>query len=1243
MQSAEHPGVALVMRIRNFSKSGDAIPVPPLAEMQKAAYERFLQPDCGPDRREVTGLEALFRDFFPVVSRDGSLRVEYVGYFLGAPAHLLQECRDLGLTYARPLHARLRVVASESIEEDVYIGEVPCMIGAGEFIINGAERVVVAQIQRSPGVDFAEDVGADGRTTHSCRFIPERGPWVEFIVGRRDVLQVRLGQSGLMPATWLLRAMLPGSDSNGQIASLFYGVEEIPLGKEGASRIAGRWLADDVVNKDTGELVAAACTRVDPDLAAVLAASGMERLSVLKDVSDPLILRTIENDQCRSRDEALVRIYHRFRPGEPASPQRAAVFFDERFANPRNYSLGRVGRFRINRKLGQSVPADMLTLCGEDIVNAIRYLMRLRRREGAPDDIDHLGNRVLRLIDRLLEPVLRDAFARWTRAIQGQLDLATGGIPTPRSVAATRAIATALEDFFARSELSQVVDQTNPLAEINHLRRISALGPGGLNRKRAGFEVRDVHPSHYGRICPIETPEGPNIGLIASLSIFARVDEYGFLTTPYRSRLGDGEVRYLRADEESAYTLAPLHVGATDDGEVVVRKGGEVATARLSEVDLVDVSPRQMLGVSASLIPFLEHNDANRALMGSNMQRQAVPLLRTEPPIVATGMEVHVATSSSMVVTALKAGRVTYADASRVVIGDLEYTARKFDRLNDDTCLNQRPAVREGDEVAQGQVIFDGAATSGGELSLGRNVLCAFMIWDGYNFEDAIIVSRSVVEEDKYTSVHVQEYSVDLRETQLGPEEFTRDIPNVSQRALANLDDEGIVRVGTKVSPGDILVGKVAPKTKTDLTPEERLLREIFGAAGVEVSNESLVMPPGPSGVVIDVRHYRRRSRMTEEERADARRRSKTVRAQCSERLAEAIRAMVADLRRLPDETGALFDGLPADSAPARDWIAFEQTFRFDPTAFPPEMRDEAQRRYNIHKQTIDALRAELEQRLRRARTGDELPAGVLERVKVLVAVKRPLAAGDKMAGRHGNKGVIARIVPKEDMPFLPDGTPVEVILNPLGVPSRMNVGQILETHLAWAGKALGFRAITPAFDGATEDEIRQCLREAGLPEDGKVTLYDGRTGEPFDQKVTVGYIYLMKLNHLVDDKIHARATGPYSLITQQPLGGKARMGGQRVGEMEVWALEAYGAAYLLQEMLTVKSDAVESRSAMYESIVKGQNLLVAGTPVSFDVLVNELRGLGLNLELVRGRTEREETPAARAPVEMPAMTSERS
>jgi len=1234
-----------MMRVRDFTKTGDAAVMPDLAEVQTAAYGDFLQPDRLPEEREEVGLEAILREVFPVESRDGALRIEYLGYRLGAPLREEAACRDLGLTYAAPLYARLRCVGAESIEEDVYLADMPIMMGTGSFIINGSDRVVVAQIQRSPGVDFSESEGKAGRRTQSCRFVPERGTWVELSVSAKDTLQVRLGRSGGMPATWLLRAMLPDAAADAQLLALFYGVEDFNLlGPEGLEPLVGRYLADDILNKETGEVYAPAGSAVSEELALAFYEADMENVAVLKAVDDPLMLRTVQADPCKSHEEALIRIYARFRPGEPASAQRAAAFFAERFGDERNYSLGEVGRFRINRKFNQTVRADRMTLCAEDILNAVRYLVGLRRHEGAPDDIDDLGNRVLRTIDRLLGETMREAMMRWGRMLREQLSAVHENVPSPRSVAATRTIALAVEQFFARGELSQVLDQTNPLAELNHVRRISALGPGGLNRKRAGFEVRDVHPSHYGRICPIETPEGPNIGLIASLGIFAEVDKYGFITTPYRATNGaGGEVRRFRADEEATHLLAPLRPrdGAS---ETMIRRGGEFVLGRMSDVDFVDVSPKQMLGVSASLIPFLEHNDANRALMGSNMQRQAVPLLKTEQPLVATGMEGIVARNSGMVVVARAPGTVTEVDGRHIRVGEETYELRKFRRMNEGTCLNQRPIVREGDKVEAGQVIADGAGTCNGELSLGRNVLVAFMIWDGYDFEDAIIVSEELVEADRYTSVHIEEFTAELRETRMGREEFTRDIPNVPERMLRNLDENGAIRIGTRVQPGDILVGKVAPKSKTDLTPEEKLLREIFGAAGVDVSNESLTLPPGSGGIVVDVRSYRRREkpggRMPSEERKEAER----LRREHTRRLAEAIANMMRDLARLPMLPGEHIRLLGPD-APARDWIQLEQDFRFDLHAFAPEARDQARHHYLMHGSTIEALKVERDRALRKLRSGDELPHGVFEMVKVYVAVKRTLSTGDKMAGRHGNKGVIARVVPKEDMPFLPDGTPVEMILNPLGVPSRMNVGQILETHIGWAGRALGFRAISPVFDGATEEEIRACLREAGLPESGKSVLYDGRTGEPFDQAVTVGQIYMMKLNHLVEEKVHARSTGPYSLITQQPLGGKARMGGQRLGEMEVWALEAYGAAHVLQEMLTVKSDDFEGRGRMYESLVKGQGLLEAGTPQSLQVLIHELRGLGLHLQLGKNSSDgrRGLQAGARRPMKMSAeSTAER-
>jgi len=1217
------------MQVRDFSKTGDAIDIPCLVALQVDSYRRFLQPDRLPEERAPTGLEGIFREFFPITGEDGALSLEYLGYELGPPSTDVRTCKDLGLTYSMPLRLRLRTVGPETVEEDVFVGELPCMIGSGEFVVNGAERTIVAQIQRSPGVDFSETVEEGGQRLASCRFIPERGAWIEFTVTRRDMLQARLGQSGRMPATWLLRSFLGEAGTDAEILGLFHGHEDVRLDPGGdPAEPERRRLAGDIVNSDTGEVIAAAGVPLTGELVRLLRDAGMDSVTVLKNVDDPLLLNTVQADPCKSRNEALLRVYARFRQGEPATAQRAADFFAERLSNPMNYTLGKVGRFRINRKFGQNVPGDQLTLCAEDIINAVKYLFTLRARAGAPDDIDDLGNRILRPIDRLLAEALRDGLARWRRAVQGLLVSKDGNTPTPRAVAGNRGIANAIESFFARNELSQVADQTNPLAALNHARRISALGRGGLNRKRAGFEVRDVHSSHYGRICPIETPEGPNIGLISSLGIFAQVDDYGFITTPYKSRAKQGaepQVRRLRADDEKEGRFAPAGQ-VNGEGAVVARCGEDFRELPVSEIDFVDVSPKQIVGVSASLIPFLEHNDANRALMGSNMQRQAVPLLRTERPLVATGMERHVASNSGMVVVARSGGTVSEVDAAHIRVNEDIYDLAHFERLNESTCLNQRPIVREGQTVEAGQVIADGPATRDGELSLGRNVFVAFMMWDGYNFEDAIIISEDLVKSDRYTSVHIEEFTCELRETRMGREEFTPDIPNVSERMLANLDEEGIVRVGTKVDAGDILVGRVAPKSKTELSPEEQLLREIFGKAGIDVSNESLVVPAGTGGVVVDVKRYRRKSHLPDGERGDGRRESRRAAAEYDGLIADEFADMVRHLSELP-----LADGhsLPrfSQNAAVRELLHQERSYRFSLDAFAEEGRDRARQIWLGSHRKIAELKAGRDRRIKELRVGAELPSGVLEVVKVSVAVKRPLAAGDKMAGRHGNKGVIARIVPREDMPFLPDGAPVEMILNPLGVPSRMNVGQILETHLGWAAKALGFRAITPVFDGASEEEIRACLKEAGLPEDGKTVLYDGQTGEPFDQKVTVGCIYMMKLHHLVDEKVHARATGPYSLITQQPLGGKARMGGQRLGEMEVWALEAYGAAHALQEMMTVKSDDIEGRGRMYESIIKGRPLLDAGGPVSVDVLVQEVRGLCLNLRLEKGVGEREFSP----------------
>jgi len=903
-----------------------------------------------------------------------------------------------------------------------------------------------------------------------------------------------------------------------------------------------------------------------------------------------------------------------------------------------------VGRFRINRKFEQEkdVPDDRMTLEPTDLVNAIRYLLKLRAGEGIIDDIDHLGNRRVRTIDELAAEELRKGFLKLRRTVQERMQNREKQDLTPRSLINPKSVSAAIEYFFGRGELSQVVDQTNPLSQLTHERRLSALGPGGLNRKRAGFDVRDVHISHYGRICPIETPEGTNIGLISHLSIYAGVDDYGFLITPYRvvkDRKLTNEVRWLRADEESDAYIAPADV-EVEGGKIVghesrltARHQGEFVTATADMIQYIDVSPRQMVGVSAGLIPFLEHDDANRALMGSNMQRQAVPLLVTEPPIVATGLERDVAQNSGLVVRSDRDGVVRYVDSQRIRVEEKEFILEKFVGLNEHTCQNQKPLVKVGQKVKKGEVIADGAATHQAELALGRNVLVAFMSWEGYNFEDAIIISERLVEKDTYTSIHIEEFEIEIRESKLGKEEFTRDIPNVSPKALNNLDDSGIVRVGTHVAHGDILVGKVVPKSKSELTPEEKLLHAIFGRAGEDVKNESLEVPPGVEGVVTATERFSRRAHMSDAEKKEVDRLEKEHRENSNKKIAELFREMLEALcehlkvKSLKDARNNKVLGADKDDKSMAEQAA---EFRLDHLDLrSPAERKKAEEIYHRHREQIEFHIEERDRLINNLKRGDELPNGVQQMVKVYVATKRVISVGDKMAGRHGNKGVISKILPVEDMPFLADGTPVDILLNPLGVPSRMNVGQILETHLGAAAARLGFKAITPVFDGASEEDIRSVLKQAGLPESGKSYLFDGRTGERFEQPVTVGFIYMLKLHHLVDDKVHARATGPYSLITQQPLGGKARFGGQRFGEMEVWALEAYGAAYILQELLTVKSDDVDGRTKIYESMVKGENTLEAGLPASFDVLTNEIKGLALNLQLEKQNKEEDLLGAA--------------
>ena len=1236
--------------IRHFGSRRASHNIPDLTEIQTRFYDAFLQYDVPANKRKDHGIEGVLREIFPIESYDKTVKIEYLRYELGKPRYDPDECRQLRLTYGRPLRVLLRLTREQPIEEEVYLGDIPIMLGGGEFIINGAERVVVSQLHRSPGIDFVADTESSDRKTYNCRIIPERGSWIELNVSKKDTLQVRIDQSGKFSALTLLRAMDPKFSRDSEILKLFYKttVEKVAGGRS-VPKLEGRIAVDDIVypkgSERAGEIIVDAGLKITHDMAELICTSGLKAVEVMQEQKVPLLMHSLKEDSDESKkrtgvapshEDALVRIYQRLRPGNPPALDKARTLFDEKFKDTNRYRLGRVGRFRINRKLGLSVPETEMTLRPDDLIAAIKYMLQLSEGEGEVevDDIDHLGNRRLRTIDELASDELRKGFLKLRRTVQERMSLKDVAEMSPRTLINPKSISAAIEYFFGRGELSQVVDQTNPLSMLTHERRLSALGPGGLNRKRAGFEVRDVHISHYGRICPIETPEGTNIGLISSLAIYSGVDSYGFLVTPYRKvskcKLTD-DVVWLRADEEHDAHLAPADAtvvnGKLEGDTIIARYRGDFVLVPADAIEYIDVAPSQMVGVSAGLIPFLEHDDANRALMGSNMQRQAVPLLVTEPPIVGTGMERDVAVNSGLIVRAAKKGTVTYVDAESIEItppsGGVEtYKLRKYVGLNERTCQNQKPIVHLGQKVDKGDVLADGAATYKGELALGRNVLVGFMAWDGFNFEDAIIISEELVEDDVYTSIHIEEYDIEIRDTKLGREEFTRDIPNVGERALHNLDESGIVRIGTYVRPGDILVGKVSPKSKTELTPEEKLLHAIFGRAGEDVKNDSLEVPSGVEGIVIAAEKFSRRMSLSEEERREFEKQLKEAENIGNAQIAEVFAAMIAELEKVLQKPLTAADGGPLVRNQDHKVVSERAAaFKLDDLDIrSPQRKADIEKIYKTMWPSVDAAIDARDRRLNSMKRGDELRPGVLQMVKVYVAARRVISVGDKMAGRHGNKGVIAKILPKEDMPFLADGTPVQILLNPLGVPSRMNVGQILETHLGWAGMKLGFQAITPVFDGASEEDINGMLDKAGLPRHGKAQLFDGRTGEQLEQETTVGYIYMLKLHHLVDDKVHARSTGPYSLITQQPLGGKARFGGQRFGEMEVWALEAYGAAYILQELLTVKSDDVEGRTKIYESMVKGENTLEAGTPASFDVLTNEIRGLALNMQLEKRR-----------------------
>jgi DNA-directed RNA polymerase subunit beta len=1243
------------MQIRHFGSTKEVIPVPSLVNLQSKSYDEFLDAEAASDQRAGDrGLEAIFREFFPVTGYEDQIAVSYHGYVFTQPQHTLEECRDLGLTYQRGIKIKIRVSGNghptfkDVLEEDVHIGYCPLRIGGGEFLINGAERTIVTQIQRSPGVDFSSETGASGRRTYSCRLIPERGSWIQVEQTSKDILQVKIDKSAKVVATCFLRALDKSLGTTVEIIRRFFQTDEVALGARGAKEKAvGRILANDVVDTESGEFLAKACEVLSESSFENLKGLGVEKVELIAAGAKPddILLNTLREDEAASHEEALLRIYRRLRPGNPTDEAKVREFFQDRFLNESRYNLGSVGRFRINRKLKLENDARVLTT--EDYTTALDYLLNLIRTNamtGEVDDIDHLGNRRVRPIADLLADELRAAMLKLRRAVKEKLsrDLQPEEMAAalaPRNLFNNQAVDSAIQNFFQRGELSQVVDQSNLLSQLTHERRLSALGPGGLNRKRAGFEVRDVHTSHYGRICPIETPEGANIGLIVSLAIYAAVNEYGFLVTPYRKvvngRITD-EIVYLMADEEAEAKIAQATVEQDKNGKidleiVQVRFAGQFTEVPVGEVNYADVSSKQMIGVSAALIPFLEHDDANRALMGANMMRQAVPLMISEAPLVATGMEKEVPKSSSMVVIAEEDGVVTSVDAKHITIGSADakgqgggrrYELRKYHGLNERTCLNQLPIVNLGDKITKGQIIADGGGTDQGELALGKNILVAFMPYDGFNFEDAIVVNERLLGEDRFTSIHIEEFKVEIRETKLGKEEFTREIPGRSEEALKNLDERGLVRVGTLVKPGDVLVGKVTPKNKSELSPEEKLLHAIFGRAGEDVRDDSMVMKPGIRGVVIAVKRFQRRAALTEKDKKEEQARIKVIEDRYKKQIADIVREKfnqiwdVAGANVVNIETGEVVEYSPGMSDD--EVIKLNGELLVTALNFVGSKRRRARSIYDEFDPKIDEIKLSCEKEIVNAKRGDDLPTGVLEMVKVFVARKLTLKVGDKMAGRHGNKGVISTIVPEENMPFLPDGRTVDIVLNPLGVPSRMNVGQVLETHLGWAAKTMGIQCVTPVFDGASEEEIKSILREAGLPDDGKIHLYDGRTGERMHQKTTVGVMYMLKLHHLVEDKLHARATGSYSLITQQPLGGKARFGGQRFGEMEVWALEAYGAAHVLQEILTVKSDDVDGRTRIYESMVKGDGSLTYGTPMAFEVLMNEIRGLGLDIRLHR-------------------------
>ena len=1222
---------------KSFSQLKHLYPIPNLLEIQLDSFDEFIQMGVPRTKRKNCGLQEVFSGIFPIESYDKNYRLEFVSYSLGKPKYEIEDCKIRSMTYAGSLKVKLRLKSKKDIkEQEVYIGDLPLMTPVGTFIINGDERVVVSQLHRSPGVSFESSIHPNGKKIYSVRIIPYRGAWLEFEFDAYDNLYAYIDRRKKILSTVFLRAL--GFSRDEDILKLFSNIIELKSpSAHDLNKYAGSIVVSDIIDDETGATVMQQREKLTHESIQRIASSKIKKVLLLAEPIEEII-STMSKDHSESTDDALIDIYRKLRPGDPPTIESARSMLDMLFFDNKRYDLGAVGRFMLNKKLQMKVSLENRVLDKETVVEAIKRLLHLRQTEGAADDIDHLGNRRVRTVGELLVNQFRIGFTRLERAIKERMSIYDLENIMPHNLINSKLVSGVIKDFFGRSQLSQFMDQTNPLAEMTHKRRVSALGPGGLSRERAGFEVRDVHYSHYGRVCPIETPEGPNIGLIASLSTYARVNEFGFIETPY-VKVENGKmtkkVEYLSADVEDVYYIAQANSKVDEDGRftedtVFCRYKSDFLKVDAKQVQYMDVSPTQLVSVAACLIPFLEHDDANRALMGSNMQRQAVPLLEPEEPLVGTGMEFKVAHDSGAMIIAESSGTVKNVQSDQIQINDKIYRLKKYQRSNASTCVNQRPLVVLGQKVQAGDVIADGAATKNGELALGRNLLVAFMPWRGYNFEDAILISEKMVKDDMFTSIHIEEFEIEARDTRLGPEEITRDIPNISEESLRDLDDEGIIRVGAEVGPGDVLAGKVMPKSETELSPEEKLLRAIFGEKAGDVRDASLTVPPGIEGVVVDVKVFSRKQHKPKKKDEIAKELAqidevkeyygsqvKTLEQEKLHKLTKSLVGKKVSSALLDEHNGLI---LIASGRTIRK-TDIRKIQKCDIASLKLseddiEIEEETKRIIKILEEQIEDLIYEEEREIDKIKRGDELPPGVLKKVTVNIASKRKVSVGDKVAGRHGNKGVIAKILPEADMPYLSDGTPMDIVLNPLGVPSRMNVGQIMETHLGWAAKILGIKISSPVFDGAREEEIIAKMEKAGIPNDGKVVLYDGFSGEPFAQKVTVGYIYMMKLAHLVDDKIHARSIGPYSLVTQQPLGGKAQFGGQRFGEMEVWALEAYGAAYTLQELLTVKSDDVLGRTRIYESIVKGDNALQPGTPESFNVLVKELQSLCLDVRM---------------------------